>query len=52
MNDSENLVIRRVKKVKKHGAHGGAWKIALADFALAMMASLVSWLGVAYANFA
>ncbi|MCZ2723073.1 OmpA family protein [Marinomonas sp. 15G1-11] len=45
MNDSENLVIRRVKKVKKHGAHGGAWKIALADFALAMMAFfLVLWI--------
>ncbi|WP_191603103.1 flagellar motor protein MotB [Marinomonas algicola] len=45
MNESENLVIRRVKKVKKHGAHGGAWKIALADFALAMMAFfLVLWI--------
>ncbi|MFT2109819.1 flagellar motor protein MotB [Marinomonas sp. 2405UD68-3] len=45
MNNAENLVIRRVKKVKKHGAHGGAWKIALADFALAMMAFfLVLWI--------
>lgn len=45
MNDSEKLVIRRVKKIKKHGAHGGAWKIALADFALAMMAFfLVLWI--------
>lgn len=42
---SEGLVIRRVKKVKKGGHHGGAWKIALADFALAMMALfLVLWL--------
>ncbi len=45
MSNAENLVIRRVKKVKKHGAHGGAWKIALADFALAMMAFfLVLWI--------
>ncbi len=41
---SQNLVIRRVKKVKKGGHHGGSWKIALADFALAMMAFfLVLW---------
>lgn len=45
MKDKQNLVIRRIKKVKKHGAHGGAWKIALADFALAMMAFfLVLWI--------
>ncbi|NVK75490.1 MAG: OmpA family protein [Oceanospirillaceae bacterium] len=42
---SNGLVIRRVKKVKKGGHHGGAWKIALADFALAMMAFfLVLWI--------
>ncbi len=42
---SKGLVIRRVKKVKKGGHHGGSWKIALADFALAMMALfLVLWL--------
>ncbi|WP_133011097.1 flagellar motor protein MotB [Marinomonas flavescens] len=41
---SDNIIIRRVKKVKKGGPHGGAWKIALADFALAMMAFfLVLW---------
>ncbi|REG81618.1 flagellar motor protein MotB [Marinomonas pollencensis] len=41
---SGNIIIRRVKKVKKGGHHGGAWKIALADFALAMMAFfLVLW---------
>ncbi|RDL42999.1 flagellar motor protein [Marinomonas piezotolerans] len=40
-----DLIIRRVKKVKKGGHHGGAWKIALADFALAMMAFfLVLWI--------
>ena len=42
---SNGLVIRRVKKIKKGGHHGGAWKIALADFALAMMALfLVLWI--------
>lgn len=42
---SNGLVIRRVKKVKKVAHHGGAWKIALADFALAMMALfLVLWI--------
>jgi len=39
-----NIVIKRVKKVAG-GAHGGAWKIAFADFALALMAFfLVLWL--------
>ena len=36
-----------VKKVKKHahGHHGGAWKIAFADFVTAMMAFfLLMWL--------
>jgi len=36
-----------IKKVKKgdHGHHGGAWKVAFADFAVAMMAFfLVLWL--------
>ena len=36
-----------VKKYKKghHGAHGGAWKIAYADFVTAMMAFfLLMWL--------
>lgn len=42
---SNGLVIRRVKKIKKGGHHSGAWKIALADFALAMMALfLVLWI--------
>lgn len=37
---------RRVKKVKAHGGHhGGAWKVAYADFVTAMMALfLVLWL--------
>ena len=36
-----------VKKIKKggHGSHGGAWKIAYADFVTAMMAFfLLMWL--------
>lgn len=42
---SDSIVIRRVRKTKRGGHHGGAWKIALADFALAMMAFfLVLWI--------
>jgi chemotaxis protein MotB len=42
---STPLVIRRVKKVKGGGHHGGAWKIAYADFVTAMMAFfLLMWL--------
>jgi chemotaxis protein MotB len=38
------VVIKRVKKVKG-GHHGGAWKIAYADFVTAMMAFfLLMWL--------
>ena len=38
------IVIRRVKKVV-HGHHGGAWKVAYADFVTAMMAFfLLMWL--------
>ena len=43
-NSEQNVIIKRVKKVDG-GAHGGAWKIAFADFALALMAFfLVLWL--------
>src|SRR6187455_2835927 len=39
------LVIKRVKKGKGGGHHGGAWKIAYADFVTAMMAFfLLMWL--------
>lgn len=39
------VVIRRVKKVQGGGHHGGAWKVAYADFVTAMMAFfLVLWL--------
>jgi len=38
------IIIRRVKK-RGHGHHGGAWKVAYADFVTAMMAFfLVMWL--------
>lgn len=43
--DVRPLIIRRIKKIKKGGHHGGAWKIAYADFVTAMMAFfLVMWL--------
>lgn len=39
------LVIRRVKKVAAAGHHGGAWKVAYADFVTAMMAFfMLLWL--------
>src|SRR5262245_20614677 len=38
------IVVKRVKKAA-HGHHGGAWKIAYADFVTAMMAFfLLMWL--------
>ena len=47
MADGKKLQPIIIKKVKKggHGAHGGAWKIAYADFVTAMMAFfLLMWL--------
>ena len=43
-NDNENIIV--VKKVNKHGGHhGGAWKVAYADFVTAMMALfIVLWI--------
>ncbi len=39
------IVIRRVKKVSGGGHHGGAWKVAYADFVTAMMAFfMLLWL--------
>jgi len=41
---SQTIVIKRIKK-GGHGHHGGAWKIAYADFVTAMMAFfLLMWL--------
>jgi len=46
MSESENRPIIIIKKKKGgHGHHGGAWKVAYADFVTAMMAFfLVMWL--------
>src|ERR1700754_352020 len=39
------VVVKRKKKAHGHGHHGGAWKIAYADFVTAMMAFfLLMWL--------
>ncbi len=39
------LIIKRIKKVTGGGHHGGAWKVAYADFVTAMMAFfLLMWL--------
>ncbi len=44
MADGNVIVVKRIKKVV-HGHHGGAWKIAYADFVTAMMAFfLLMWL--------
>lgn len=45
MAKQESIVIKKVKKGGHGGAHGGAWKVAYADFVTAMMAFfLVMWL--------
>ncbi|MDD5579650.1 MAG: flagellar motor protein MotB [Methylobacter sp.] len=39
------IIIKKIKKNKGHGHHGGAWKLAYADFVTAMMAFfLLMWL--------
>jgi chemotaxis protein MotB len=39
------VIIKRKKKAAEHGHHGGAWKVAYADFVTAMMAFfLLMWL--------
>ena len=44
MADGNIIILKRIKKVA-HGHHGGAWKIAYADFVTAMMAFfLLMWL--------
>ncbi|WP_415846197.1 flagellar motor protein MotB [Stutzerimonas zhaodongensis] len=44
MDNNQPIIVKRIKKVAA-GHHGGAWKIAFADFATAMMAFfLVMWL--------
>ncbi len=44
-DDSQRPIIIKKKKAGAHGHHGGAWKIAYADFVTAMMAFfLLMWL--------
>ena len=44
MDNNQPIIVKRVTR-KDHGHHGGSWKIAFADFAVAMMAFfLVMWL--------
>lgn len=41
----QQIIIKRIKKNKGGGAHGGSWKVAYADFVTAMMAFfLLLWL--------
>src|SRR5438477_6160749 len=43
--DNQPIIIKRVKKGGHGGHHGGAWKVAYADFVTAMMAFfLLLWL--------
>lgn len=45
MAEKTTVIMRRVKKVQAASHHGGAWKVAYADFVTAMMAFfLVMWL--------
>lgn len=45
MSNEQPVVIKKVKKVVGGGHHGGAWKVAYADFVTAMMAFfLLMWL--------
>src|SRR5881409_3297274 len=45
MSKSQPVVIIKKNRHQKHGHHGGAWKVAYADFVTAMMAFfLVMWL--------
>ncbi len=44
-NDKPTVIVRKVKKAGHGAHHGGAWKVAYADFVTAMMAFfLVLWL--------
>ena len=45
MRDQAPIIVKKVKKHGDHGHHGGAWKVAYADFVTAMMAFfLLMWL--------
>jgi chemotaxis protein MotB len=43
--NDKKYIIKKIIKKKAHGSHGGAWKIAYADFVTAMMSFfLIMWL--------
>ncbi|PCJ29709.1 MAG: flagellar motor protein MotB [Rickettsiales bacterium] len=45
MSKNQTIIIKKVKKIQGGGHHGGAWKVAYADFVTAMMAFfLLLWL--------
>lgn len=45
MRDHGTIIVKRKSRHKGEGSHGGAWKVAFADFALAMMALfMVLWI--------
>ena len=45
VSGEQPIIIKKVKKGGGHGHHGGAWKVAYADFVTAMMAFfLLMWL--------
>ena len=45
MAKQQQIIIKKIKKVQGGGHHGGAWKVAYADFVTAMMAFfLLLWL--------
>ncbi|MCP4923755.1 MAG: OmpA family protein, partial [bacterium] len=45
MSDQPPIIIKKIKKHGGHAHHGGAWKVAYADFVTAMMAFfLLMWL--------
>lgn len=45
MAKQQQIIIKKIKKVQGSGHHGGAWKVAYADFVTAMMAFfLLLWL--------
>ncbi|MGO5000402.1 OmpA family protein [Oceanisphaera sp. W20_SRM_FM3] len=45
MRNQGTVIVKRKSRAKAEGSHGGAWKVAFADFALAMMALfMVLWI--------
>ncbi|PWF61689.1 hypothetical protein CBX96_19785 [Shewanella sp. BC20] len=45
LHKNEPIIIKRQKRGKRNHGHGGAWKVAFADFTLAMMALfMVLWI--------